>query len=162
MKAYVVIPVYGGIVQGDDVKATISSVGADKLLAAADKYLGIKRDETGHYDSDNDAYCVEVTIHGIRNPLQRKGQKLFFATFLQRDGEFEYDQDSLLFAKNLAAATDKCREQMRHWWDSGMKPVEGEEDTYEEGVGGYRIVKLKKLVEVKSIEDIITRVGFIA
>lgn len=62
-KAYVVISVYKGIIQGDDgVHVTFSSDKADELRAAADKEMGIVRGDDGRYDSDNDVYCLETDI----------------------------------------------------------------------------------------------------
>ncbi len=62
-KAYVVISVYKGIIQGDDgVHVTFSKDKADELRAAADKEMGIERDADGRYDSDNDVYCIETDI----------------------------------------------------------------------------------------------------
>lgn len=62
-KAYVVISVYKGIIQGDDgVHVTFSQEKAIELQAVADKEMGIVRDADGRYDSDNDVYCFETDV----------------------------------------------------------------------------------------------------
>ncbi len=62
-RAYVVISVYKGIIQGDDgVHVTFSQEKAIELQAVADKEMGIVRDADGRYDSDNDVYCFETDV----------------------------------------------------------------------------------------------------
>ena len=61
-KAYVIIPIYKGLLQGEDVKVTFCEDKAIELRAAADKELGIVRDEDDHYDSENDVHMEVVDI----------------------------------------------------------------------------------------------------
>lgn len=70
-KLYVVIPVYGGVIECDRVKASFSRKKAKGLLKEADDVLGIKRDHKGKYDHpENDAYLVDLDIDESDNMLQ--------------------------------------------------------------------------------------------
>jgi len=61
-KAYVIVPIFKGLLQGEEVKVTFCQDKALKLRAAADERLGIVRDEDDHYDSESDVYMEVVDI----------------------------------------------------------------------------------------------------
>jgi hypothetical protein len=155
MKIYTIIGAFGGIV--DKVRAAFSEERAYAIRDEMDKEFEIKRDGNGRYESDNDVWLEEAEIED-----EVSGGKLFLATFYQQDGEFEYDDISFVQASCLDEAVDKCRERLRTWWDGEMRPVDGKADTYEEGEGGYRRVKLGDVIEVVSMRDVIDRIGEIS
>jgi hypothetical protein len=61
-KAYVIVPIFKGLLQGEEVKVTFCQDKALKLRAAADERLGIVRDEDDHYDSESDVHMEVVDI----------------------------------------------------------------------------------------------------
>jgi len=61
-KAYVIVPIYKGLLQSYEVKVTFCQDKALKLRAAADERLGIVRDEDDHYDSESDVHMEVVDI----------------------------------------------------------------------------------------------------
>lgn len=70
-KILVVIPVYGGILQGDDVKASRSEKRARELLAEVDEKLGIVRDHDGcHEHHEHDAQLVGVDLDPLDDAVQ--------------------------------------------------------------------------------------------
>jgi len=164
VKVWVIISVFQGIL--DKVQVCTDPGKYLALWKAEDERLHIKRDpidEGGGYDSKNDVWCEEVYIDAEpKKEPEPSGGKLFLATFYQQDGEFEYDDISFVHASCLDKAVEKCLERLRTWWDGEMKPVYGESDAYEEGEGGYRIVKLGGVVEVESMRDVIDRIGEIS
>ena len=93
------------------------------------------------------------------------GLKPFKAQFVQHDGEFEYDAESVVWARTLAAAENKARRFMSTWWgENDMKPCRDasgkvDPDSYEEKAPGYRIVELGAVRELETIGDLISCIG---
>ncbi len=90
------------------------------------------------------------------------GKRPFKVNFVQHDGEYEYDAESVIWAMTLEAAENKARRFMSTWWDE-MRPcrdASGKKDldSYEE-VHGWRIVELGAVTELVTVGDLISCIG---
>ena len=56
--------------------------------------------------------------------------QMFMASIQEVNGEQEYKQDAIIFAKTLANATKKAEKSVRHWYGD-------DEDSGKEEDGGY-------------------------
>ena len=94
--------------------------------------------------------------------VKKGGLKPFKAQFVQHDGEFEYDSESIVWARTSKAADNKCRQFMSQWWGD-MKPcrdLNGNIDPYKfEEKNGYRIVELGAVRELSTMGDLISCIG---
>ena len=93
---------------------------------------------------------------------KKGGLKPFKAQFVQHDGEFEYDTESVVWARTLEAAENKARRFMSTWWFD-MRPCRdssGEKDlnSYEE-VHGWRIVELGAVRELVTVDNLVACIG---
>ena len=94
---------------------------------------------------------------------KKGGLKPFKAQFVQHDGEFEYDAESVVWARTLEAADNKCRRLMRRWWCNGARPyrhLDGSIDPNRfEEIDGYRILDLGAVRELVTLGDLVQCIG---
>lgn len=97
---------------------------------------------------------------------KKGGLKPFKARFVQHDGEFEYDAESVVWARTLEAAENKCRWFLRRWWgENEMKPCRDASgkidlDSFEEIYSG-RVVELGAVRELVTLGDLVQCIGVI-
>ena len=93
---------------------------------------------------------------------KKGGLKPFKVEFVQHDGEYEYDTESIVWARTSDAADNKARRFRSKWWDE-MRPCRDlsgkvDPDAFEE-VHGWRVVQLGAVRELKTVGDLVECIG---